>query len=70
VRTAEGTTSYTVVNSIGVPPLAGARATLPLVEASRIEGNMRLTDKMGNSALTPISNVFVDAPNTPDYTMI
>ena len=70
VKTRAGTTVYTATNAIGMPPIAGARVTLPMLEASRIDGNMRLTDKMGNSALTPISTVFVDAPNTPDYTMI
>ena len=70
VKTSAGTTAYTSTNAIGVPPLARARVTLPMREASRIDGNMRLTDKMGNSALTPISTVFVDAPNTPDYTFI
>jgi hypothetical protein len=70
VKTSAGTSAYTSTNAIGMPPIAGARVTLPMLEASRIDGNMRLTDKMGNSALTPISTVFVDAPNTPDYTMI
>ncbi len=70
VKTSASTTAYTATNAIGMPPIAGARVTLPMLEASRIDGNMRLTDKMGNSALTPIATVFVDAPNTPDYTMI
>ena len=70
VKTGSSTTPYTATNAIGIPPLSGSRVTLPMLEASRIDGNLRLTDKMGNSELTPISTVFIDAPNTPDYTVI
>ena len=73
VSTVNGSTPYTATttvpsNSLSIP--AGSYTTLTTAEASRIDTNVRLGDVLGNEGLTPLPRVYVDAPSTPDYTVM
>lgn len=71
VGTVNGSTAYTVtLPSSGMTLPAGRFAPLTVLEASRLAFRHRLRDVIGNEATTPLSSIYVDAPTTPDYTLM
>jgi hypothetical protein len=71
VKTVSGSTAYsTTLPTSGFTLPAGKFSPLTTAEASRLTFGQRLRDVLGNEALTPLSSIYVDAPATPDYTVM
>jgi len=71
VKNLSGSTAYSMtLPTSGFTMPAGKFSPLTTAEASRLTFGQRLRDILGNEALTPLSSIYVDAPATPDYTMM
>lgn len=66
-----GTTAYsTTIPVTGSSAPAGRVPSIPTSEASRISFGIRLRDAQNNGGIVTLPAVYVDAPLTPDYTLM
>ncbi len=72
VKTLSSTTNYaaTLDTKSALTLAAGQFSGLTTAEASRMTFALRVRDSLGNESLTNLPSVYVDAPTTPDYTLM
>ena len=72
VKTLSSTTNYsaTLDTKSALTLAAGQFSGLTTAEASRITFGLRVRDSLGNELLSNLPSVYVDAPTTPDYTLM
>ncbi|NBU63443.1 MAG: hypothetical protein EBS29_02905, partial [Chloroflexia bacterium] len=72
VKTLSSTTNYAATldtkSALTLP--AGQFSGLTTAEASRMTFGLRVRDSLGNELLSNLPSVYVDAPTTPDYTLM
>ena len=72
VKTLSSTTNYaaTLDTKSALTLAAGQFSGLTTAEASRMTFALRVRDSLGNELLSNLPSVYVDAPTTPDYTLM